>query len=154
MRRASAITADIGGFIVQRGERTECMTIDLIYKNHNMKILVNGEDRKITAIDPCPDNCHYITYEMINISHFRIFIPDDKVRIKNGEITFKKEGECMKYIVEGEQIINAVRSALEEDFSKVAIVDLLMKNIEDNIWTVLEDDCQEFVWEDWDYIGD
>lgn len=60
----------------------------------------------------------------------------------------------MKYIVEGEQIINAVRSALGEDFSKVAIVDLLMKNIEDNIWTVLEDDCQEFVWEDWDYIGD
>lgn len=49
-----------------------------------------------------------------------------------------------KFIVEGEQIINAVRSALEDDFSKVAIVDLLMKNIENNVWTVLEDDCEEF----------
>lgn len=59
-----------------------------------------------------------------------------------------------KFIVEGEEIISTVRSALEDDFSKVAIVDLLMKNIENNIWTVLEDDCQEFIWEDWDYIGD
>lgn len=59
-----------------------------------------------------------------------------------------------KYIVTGEEIIRTVRSALEEDFSKAEIVDLLMKNIENNIWTVLEDDCQEFVWEDWDYIGD
>lgn len=61
---------------------------------------------------------------------------------------------CRKYyIVEGEQIINAVRSALEDDFSKVAIVDLLMKNIENNVWTVLEDDCDEFIEEDWDYKG-
>lgn len=59
-----------------------------------------------------------------------------------------------KFIVEGEEIISTVRSALEDDFSKVAIVDLLMKNIENNIWTVLEDDCEEFIWEDWDYIGD
>lgn len=55
----------------------------------------------------------------------------------------------MKYIVEGEQIINAVRSALEDDFSKVAIVDLLMKNIENNIQTVLEDDCEEVTEEMW-----
>ena len=67
------------------------MTIDLIYKNYNMTILVNGEDRKITAIDPCPDNCNYITSEMINISHLRVFIPDDKVRIENGRIMFEKE---------------------------------------------------------------
>ena len=67
------------------------MTIDLIYKNHNMTILVNGEERKITAIDPCPDNCDYITGEMINISHHRLFIPDDKVRIENGTIVFEKE---------------------------------------------------------------
>ena len=59
-----------------------------------------------------------------------------------------------KFIVEGEQIISTVRSALEDDFSKVAIVDLLMKNIENNIWMVLEDDCEEFIFEDWDYIGD
>ena len=129
------------------------MTIDLIYKNHNMTILVNGEDRNITAIEPCLNN--YITSEIVEpLSHIRLTVPDNKVRIKHGEITFKKEGERMKYIVEGEQIINAVRSALEDDFSKVAIVDLLMKNIEDNIWTVLEDDCDEFIEEDWDYIGD
>ena len=129
------------------------MTIDLIYKNRNMTILVNGEDRKITAIEPCLNN--YITSEIVvPLSHIRLTVPDDKVRIKNGEITFKKEGERMKYIVEGEQIINAVRSALEDDFSKVAIVDLLMKNIEDNIWTVLEDDCEEFDDDYWEYIGD
>lgn len=129
------------------------MTIDLIYKNRNMTILVNGENRKITAIEPCPNN--YITSEIVEpLSHIRLTVPDNKVRIKDGEITFKKEGERMKYIVEGEQIINAVRSALEDDFSKVAIVDLLMKNIENNIWMVLEDDCEEFIEEDWDYIGD
>ena len=49
-----------------------------------------------------------------------------------------------KFIVEGEQIISTVRSALEDDFSNVAIVDLLMKNIENNVWTVLEDDCEEY----------
>lgn len=59
-----------------------------------------------------------------------------------------------KFIVEGEQIVSTVRSALEDDFSKVVIVNLLMKNIENNIWTVLEDDCEEFIEEDWDYIGD
>lgn len=67
------------------------MTIDLIYKNRNMTILVNGEDRKITSIDPCPDNCGCITYEMINISHLRFFIPDDKVRIEDGKIVFEEE---------------------------------------------------------------
>lgn len=60
----------------------------------------------------------------------------------------------MKYIVEGEQIINAVRSALESEFSSLEITNILMKNIENNIWTVLEDDCDEFIEEDWDYIGD
>lgn len=60
----------------------------------------------------------------------------------------------MKYIVEGEQIINAVRSALESEFSSLEITNILMKNIENNIWTVLEDDCEEFIEEDWDYIGD
>ena len=59
-----------------------------------------------------------------------------------------------KFIVEGEEIISTVRSALEDDFSKVAIVDLLMKNIENNVWTVLEDDCEEFNEDDWEYKGD
>ena len=49
-----------------------------------------------------------------------------------------------KYIVTKRQIISAVRSALEDDFSKVAIVDMLMKNIENNVETVLEDDCEVY----------
>lgn len=59
-----------------------------------------------------------------------------------------------KYIVEGEQIISTVKSALEDNIQNSTIIRELMVSIENNIWTVLEDDCQEFVWEDWDYIGD
>lgn len=59
-----------------------------------------------------------------------------------------------KYIVEGEQIISTVKSALEDNIQNSTIIRELMASIENNIWTVLEDDCQEFVWEDWDYIGD
>lgn len=128
------------------------MTIDLIYKNHNMTILVNGEDRKITAIDPFPDNRDYITWEMINISHHRFFVPDDMVRIKDGRIIFRKTGECMdktKYIVEGQEIINTVRSALEDNIQNRTIIIELMTCIENNIWTVLEDDCEEVTEEIW-----
>jgi hypothetical protein len=67
------------------------MIIDLIYENRNMTILANGEDRKITAIDPCPNNCNYITCEIIKpMSHLRLTIPDDKVSIDDGRIVFKK----------------------------------------------------------------
>lgn len=59
-----------------------------------------------------------------------------------------------KYIVEGEQIIDTVKSALEDNIQNSTIIRELMVSIENNIWTVLEDDCQEFVWEDWEYIGD
>ena len=59
-----------------------------------------------------------------------------------------------KYIVEGKQIIDTVKSALEDNIQNSTIIMELMVSIENNIWTVLEDDCQEFVWEDWDYIGD
>ena len=59
-----------------------------------------------------------------------------------------------KFIVEGEQIINTVKSALEQHITNNTIIRELMSSIENNIWMVLEDDCQEFVWEDWDYIGD
>lgn len=94
MRRASAITADIGGFIVQRGERIERMTIDLIYKNRNMTILVNGEDRQIVAIDPLPKG-NIVTCELIKSSpvliHYRITAPNDKVRIEDRTIVFEKE---------------------------------------------------------------
>lgn len=59
-----------------------------------------------------------------------------------------------KFIVVGEQIISTVKSALEDNIQNSTIIRELMVSIENNIWTVLEDDCQEFVWEDWDYIGD
>lgn len=59
-----------------------------------------------------------------------------------------------KYIVEGEQIISTVKSALEDNIQNSTIIRELMASIENNIWTVLEDDCDEFIEEDWDYIGD
>lgn len=57
-----------------------------------------------------------------------------------------------EYIVTKAEIFNAVRYALECDFSKSAIVDLLMKNIEKEIETVLEDDCEEMTDEMWDAV--
>lgn len=59
-----------------------------------------------------------------------------------------------KFIVEGEQIISTVKSALEQHITNNTIIRELMVSIENNIWTVLEDDCDEFIWEDWEYIGD
>lgn len=57
-----------------------------------------------------------------------------------------------EYIVTKAEIFNAVRYALECDFAKTAIVDLLMKNIENEIKTVLEDDCEEMTDEMWDAL--
>lgn len=59
-----------------------------------------------------------------------------------------------KYIVEGEQIIGTVRSALEDNIQNSTIIRELMVSIENNIWTILEDDCEEFNDEDYEYIGD
>lgn len=59
-----------------------------------------------------------------------------------------------KFIVEGEQIIGTVKSALEQHITNNTIIRELMVSIENNVWTVLEDDCMEFIGEDWDYIGD
>lgn len=59
-----------------------------------------------------------------------------------------------KFIVEGEQIVSTVESALEQHITNSTIIRELMCSIENNIWTVLEDDCMEFISEDWDYIGD
>lgn len=59
-----------------------------------------------------------------------------------------------KFIVEGKQIVGTVRSALEDNIQNSTIIKELMASIENNIWTVLEDDCDEFIEEDWDYIGD
>ena len=58
-----------------------------------------------------------------------------------------------KFIVEGEQIVGTVRSALEDNIQNSTIIKELMVSIENNIWTVLEDDCDEFVLDEWDYIG-
>lgn len=59
-----------------------------------------------------------------------------------------------EFIVEGEQIISTVKSALEQHITNSTIIRELMCSIENNIWTVLEDDCMEFISEDWYYIGD
>lgn len=58
-----------------------------------------------------------------------------------------------EYIVSEEQITSAVESALKEHVTNNTIIRELMTSVENNISTVLEDDCDEFVWEDWDYIG-
>lgn len=49
-----------------------------------------------------------------------------------------------EFIVNGEQIISTVKSALEEHITNNTIIRELMASIENNIWTVLEDDCEEF----------
>ena len=58
-----------------------------------------------------------------------------------------------KFIVEGEQIISTVKSALEQHITNPTIVRELMTSIENNVWTVLEDDCEEFNYRDYEYIG-
>lgn len=59
-----------------------------------------------------------------------------------------------KFIVEGEQIISTIKCALDENISNHIIVKELMASIENNVWTVLEDDCEEFNEEDYEYTGD
>ena len=62
--------------------------------------------------------------------------------------------EEREFIVNGKQIINTIKCALEDNIQNSTIIKELMVSIETNVWTVLEDDCTEFIWEDWDYIGD
>lgn len=59
-----------------------------------------------------------------------------------------------EYIVSKSQILNGVRWSLERSISNNTIIRELMTVIENEIETILEDDCMEFVMEDWDYIGD
>ena len=59
-----------------------------------------------------------------------------------------------QYIVTGKQIISTIRSALEDNIQNSTIIRELMTSIENNVWTVLEDDCEEFIGEDWEYIGE
>ena len=48
-----------------------------------------------------------------------------------------------KFIVSKKQILNAVKYALELNIQEQRIVDILMHDIEDEIETVLYDDCEE-----------
>ena len=49
-----------------------------------------------------------------------------------------------KFIISEKQILNAVKYALELNIKEQRIVDILMHDIEDEIETVLYDDCEEF----------
>ena len=49
-----------------------------------------------------------------------------------------------KFIISEKQILNAVKYALELNIQESKIVDILMHDIEDEIETVLYDDCEEY----------
>ena len=49
-----------------------------------------------------------------------------------------------KFIVEGEQIISTVEYVLEKNIVNSKIIRELMRHIKNNIWSLLEDDCEEF----------
>jgi hypothetical protein len=48
-----------------------------------------------------------------------------------------------KFIITEKQILNAVKYALELNIQESRIVDILMHDVEDEIETVLYDDCDE-----------
>ena len=49
-----------------------------------------------------------------------------------------------KFIVSEKQILDAVKYALELNIQESKIVDILMHDVEDEIETVLYDDCEEY----------
>jgi hypothetical protein len=49
-----------------------------------------------------------------------------------------------KFIITEKQILNAVKYALELNIQESRIVDILMHDVEDEIETVLYDDCEEY----------
>lgn len=61
----------------------------------------------------------------------------------------KRMNKEPEYIVKKSQIMNAVRYAIECSISKTEIVDLLMKDVDREISTILEDDCEEMTDEMW-----
>ena len=48
-----------------------------------------------------------------------------------------------KFVISKKQILNAVKYALELNIQEQRIVDILMHDVEDEIETVLYDDCEE-----------
>ena len=49
-----------------------------------------------------------------------------------------------KFIITEKQILNAVKYALELNIQEQRIVDILMHDVENEIETVLCDDCEEY----------
>ena len=49
-----------------------------------------------------------------------------------------------KFIISEKQILNAVKYALELNIQEQRIMDILMHDVEDEIETVLYDDCEEY----------
>ena len=49
-----------------------------------------------------------------------------------------------KFIISEKQIISAVKFALELNIQEQRIVDIIMHDVEDEIETVLYDDCEEY----------
>ena len=49
-----------------------------------------------------------------------------------------------KFIISEKQILNTVKYALELNIQEQRIVDILMHDVEDEIETVLYDDCEEY----------
>lgn len=49
-----------------------------------------------------------------------------------------------KFIISVKQILNAVKYALELNIQELNIVDILMHSVENEIETVVYDDCEEY----------
>ena len=49
-----------------------------------------------------------------------------------------------KFIISEKQILNAVKYALELNIQEQRMVDILMHDVEDELDTVLYDDCDEY----------
>ena len=49
-----------------------------------------------------------------------------------------------RFIISEKQILNAVKYALELNIQEQRIVDILMHDVEDEMETVLYDDCEEY----------
>ena len=49
-----------------------------------------------------------------------------------------------KFIISEKQILKAVKYALELNIQEQRIVDILMHDVEDEMDTVLNDDCEEY----------
>lgn len=67
------------------------MTIDVKHDT-KMTVLINGEEQKIKSIDSFPEIEDYGSLSLISKDphalHCRITVPDDKVKIEDGHITF------------------------------------------------------------------